>query len=478
MLLKTVRLSSLLLFLLCVMNGFSFEPTTLSTPTHRLTSPEAPGNGTCVNYTQLPTAILNDDGTVTVFANDGRRSLSANCNTYETVIAIQYSDAEVRRTPLHTGTPDPYRPSPGVFNHPDCAPREYPVSSYFTNTATSTLAGPRCCGDPPNCTWPDEGAPCGYRFEDRPPDGYCHTTMECAIPSAARLDDGWHVLFTRTNYDSYKCRYASNIVTSSVWTPWVETEPCAQRVRGLIAGLSGDFPFTSYSMIFDGDIPGAPFCAKRGCCIGTGFMSPRIVPKPSNTAEAWVFYYGIFDETLTGNYRLEYVNGRFTQNWSATSGLNLRGYDYAWSFVDGVGNVFYSIAYDNSTFLVYKSDDEGITWTAHEVNGVQVSYACGGGASQGNNYPAWMRNPDGSLAQPLTVFWQRDYDHDNDPATPNLIEIDFQTADISALPQTMLSHIFSDSFEGGDATMWNDVVNVSRYGRATNTTNREPCVSR
>ncbi len=62
----------------------SVQPYPLNTPVYRLPHPNSYGDSTaeCIPYFQLPMAIKSDDGTVTVFYNDGKRSgVPPGCNS-------------------------------------------------------------------------------------------------------------------------------------------------------------------------------------------------------------------------------------------------------------------------------------------------------------------------------------------------------------------------------------------------------------
>ncbi len=448
------------LFPLQTLAGSETVPTTINAPPRPLPVVKPSGDPRCSPYSQLPTAVfadfsplsentINNEAGLVVIYDDGRLSPLDNyidCGRKEQIAASQYFPDSIRRDTIFSAVPSPHGGAPWN-NTPDCAYRQYPVCSPFTGPTCSDCADPVTCGpDPGFCE------PCEDQFEDNPPVGfpYTHTTMECAGPTVARNNFQWHVVFSRTNYESFGCS------TSALLSG------CNRRVRAL-PGLAVGSLLNASSMAGQGDIADIPFCGHRGCCLGTGFQSLTLVPDPDNWAmSAWVFATAILDEPgLSGVVRLNYNYSTlsFTGEYEWVNGLDSAGRlsDVTWSQITtGKGTQIYrfwglTFAGWDKHLYVYFSDDEGLSWSPYVVNGEHLRYGDGERTWLGK----WLRNWDGSLAAPVTVLWTHVFDHDGNPNTPEVETIFFETDGTTEdLPAPFLEWIFWDGFERGDSGAW------------------------
>ncbi len=287
------------------------------------------------------------------------------------------------------------------------------------------------------------------------------------MPSAARIGRTWYVVFPRTNHESFKCGpWAGNICT--VEQPgcclddpqWPCPACCQERNRVEVALLSGPFPALPFSMEYEGDLPGLPFCARRGCCFG-GWFHPTIVQKPGNPNQAWVFVWFTRDSGpfTHGNYRFEFEGGHLTGSYAPVSGLPDNSIDdVAWVYSGARQSVFFAAVLDvtGGHFRIFESQDGGLTWTPSMWGQEQLQY--GSGQAGRPIHMGWLRNFDGSLSTPLTVFWDSYEDHDGDPDTPEKISLAFQTTDPQALPGRMTEFIFGDDLERGGLSGWDRAV--------------------
>lgn len=433
-------------------------PSWITSPPRPLPIVKPVGNPQCTPYSQLPTAVLTATSPLSVKSNlneaplvvlydDGRLSPIdpyIDCGRNEQVVASHYFEDSIRRDTIFSAVPPPH----GVpwTNVPDCAYREYPVCSANTGPTCSLCSDPLVCGpDPGGCD------PCEDQFGDNPPAGfpYTHTTMECAMPTGAKDNAEWHVIFTRTTYESFGCSGSF-------------LEGCEERIRGLPASTAG-FVLDEASMSGLGDIEGLPFCTRRGCCLGSGFHNLSLVPWPNPTnGSAWVFANALLDEPgLSGKLRLGYdfTTRALTGTYDWIQGLNPdhRLVDVAWSLVqvDPTTQVyrFWGLSYSGyeKRLYVYFSDDQGLTWSPYLVDDVHLRYGDGERTWLGG----WLRNANGSLASPVMVLWTYRYDHDEDANTRDVETLFFETDGTTAdFPASILEWIFWDGFETGDTGAW------------------------